>query len=80
MAKLIPNFKGKILHTDQMQTAVDFAFQYTEPGQICLLSTASPSYSIRKNFEEKGRLFQDAINNFKAQKTSNFPPKTTSLH
>lgn len=80
MAKLTPNFKGKILHTDQMQAAVDFAFQYTEPGQICLLSTASPSYSIRKNFEEKGRLFQDAINSFKAQKTSNFPPKTTSLH
>ena len=44
-----------------MQAAVAFAFQYTEPGKICLLSTASPSYSIWKNFEEKGDLFQKAI-------------------
>lgn len=61
MARLLPDFKGKVLHTDDMQAAVAFAFQYTEPGKICLLSTASPSYSIWKNFEEKGDLFQKAI-------------------
>lgn len=61
MARLVPDFKGKVLHTDDMQAAVAFAFQYTEPEKICLLSTASPSYSIWKNFEEKGDLFQKAI-------------------
>ena len=61
MARLLPDFKGKVLHTDDMQAAVTFAFQYTEPGKICLLSTASPSYSIWKNFEEKGDLFQKTI-------------------
>ena len=61
MARLLPDFKGKVLHTDDMQAAVAFAFQYTEPEKICLLSTASPSYSIWKNFEEKGDLFQKAI-------------------
>ena len=61
MARLLPDFKGKVLHTDDMQAAVAFAFQYTEPGKICLLSTASPSYSIWKNFEEKGDLFQKTI-------------------
>ena len=61
MARLLPDFKGKVLHTDDMQAAVAFAFQYTESGKICLLSTASPSYSIWKNFEEKGELFQKAI-------------------
>ena len=61
MARLLPDFKGKVLHTDDMQAAVAFAFQYTESGKICLLSTASPSYSIWKNFEEKGDLFQKAI-------------------
>jgi UDP-N-acetylmuramoyl-L-alanine--D-glutamate ligase len=61
MARLVPDFKGKVLHTDDMQAAVAFALQYTEPEKICLLSTASPSYSIWKNFEEKGDLFQKAI-------------------
>jgi UDP-N-acetylmuramoylalanine--D-glutamate ligase len=46
-----------------MKKAVDFAFQNTSKGQICLLSTASPSYSVWKNFEEKGKLFQDSVKN-----------------
>ena len=36
-----------------MEDAVAFAFVNTEAGKICLLSTASPSYSVWKNFEEK---------------------------
>lgn len=63
MAKFIPNFKGKVLYTDSMKVAVEFAFSYTEKGKICLLSTASPSYSNWKNFEEKGDFFQQAIHN-----------------
>lgn len=51
-------FKPRILHTDQMSQAVEFAFDFTPPGTICLLSTASPSYSVWKNFEEKGDMFQ----------------------
>ncbi len=61
MAKLLPDFKGQILHTNDMEAAVAFAFSHTEKGKICLLSTASPSYSIWKNFEEKGELFKAAI-------------------
>jgi UDP-N-acetylmuramoylalanine--D-glutamate ligase len=51
----------QILHTDDMKEAVRFAYQGTQIGKICLLSTASPSYSIWKNFEEKGDLFQKYI-------------------
>lgn len=50
--------KINILHTDDMKEAVQFAYNHTQQGKICLLSTASPSYSIRKNFEEKGNFFQ----------------------
>lgn len=64
MATLLSDFKGNILHTSSMQEAVNFAFKHTQEGQICLLSTASPSYSIWKNFEEKGTLFQQAIKSF----------------
>ncbi|MDR3169034.1 MAG: hypothetical protein LBU27_04685 [Candidatus Peribacteria bacterium] len=44
-----------------MQAAVKFAYQYTSSGKICLLSTASPSYTVWKNFEEKGDLFQKYV-------------------
>ena len=57
--------KYRILRTKNMGEAVEFAFKNTEVGAICLLSTASPSYSIWKNFEEKGDKFKEAVNNLK---------------
>lgn len=53
-----------VLETRSMKEAVHFAFQNTSKGQICLLSTASPSYSIWKNFEEKGDLFQRLVREY----------------
>lgn len=52
--KVVP----KILETNDIKKGVEFAYANTKSGHICLLSTASPSYSIWKNFEEKGDLFQ----------------------
>jgi UDP-N-acetylmuramoylalanine-D-glutamate ligase len=52
------------LHTSSMEEAVKFAYEHTSSGKICLLSTASPSYSVRKNFEENGDLFQEYIRQF----------------
>jgi UDP-N-acetylmuramoylalanine--D-glutamate ligase len=49
------------LSTTSMQEAVAFAYQHTASGKICLLSTASPSYTVWKNFEEKGDLFQEWV-------------------
>ncbi len=49
---------SKILETDDMKKAIAFAYANTPTQSICLLSTASPSYSLWKNFEEKGDLFQ----------------------
>jgi UDP-N-acetylmuramoylalanine--D-glutamate ligase len=49
------------LHTRNMEEAVQFAFRKTKVGKICLLSTASPSYSLWKNFEEKGDKFAEAV-------------------
>lgn len=53
-----------ILNTKNMEEAVSFAFKHTKPGKICLLSCASPSYSLWKNFEEKGNQFQSAVKKF----------------
>lgn len=40
-----------------MREAVDTARRTTSEGAICLLSTASPSYGMFRNFEEKGEEF-----------------------
>jgi len=51
-----------ILETKKMEDAVKFAFENTEKGKVCLLSCASPSYSLWKNFEEKWDEFKKFIN------------------
>ncbi len=50
-----------ILETSEMEKAVKFAYKNTAKGKVCLLSTASPSYSLWKNFEEQGREFKKYI-------------------
>ncbi|MCX6713587.1 MAG: UDP-N-acetylmuramoyl-L-alanine--D-glutamate ligase, partial [Candidatus Vogelbacteria bacterium] len=50
-----------ILETTSMEEAVKFAYNNTKAGQIVLLSTASPSYGLWKNFEEKGDQFKKYV-------------------
>ena len=57
LKKSLPN----ILETRSMAAAVAFAYKNTPADKVCLLSTASPSYSLFKNFEVKGDLFQAEI-------------------
>jgi UDP-N-acetylmuramoylalanine--D-glutamate ligase len=52
------DYNPNVLETSRMEDAIAFAYSNTESGHICLLSTASPSYSVWRNFEEKGDLFQ----------------------
>jgi UDP-N-acetylmuramoylalanine-D-glutamate ligase len=47
-----------------MKEAVEFAFKNTGEWKICLLSTASPSYFLWKNFEEKGSEFKKEVELF----------------
>jgi len=57
--KIFKSRKGlNILETNKMKEAVAFAFENTPKGSVCLLSNASPSYSLWKNFEEKGNQFK----------------------
>ena len=57
--KLLDKVSGfKFFKTKSMEEAVKFAYKYTPQNKICLLSCASPSYSLWKDFEEKGDQFQ----------------------
>lgn len=47
--------------TTSMEDAVKHAYEQTKQGATCLLSTASPSYSIWKNYVEKGNLFKEYV-------------------
>lgn len=58
------------LETDNMKDAVSFCFENSKKGSVCLLSTASPSYSLWKNFEEKGDLFQTFVRDYGGASTS----------
>ena len=63
--KILKSTEGlNILETESMEEAVKFAYKYTPKGEICLLSCASPSYSLWKNFEEKGDQFKSLVKKF----------------
>lgn len=52
--------------SENMEQAVELSFKHTPKDTICLLSCASPSYSLWKNFEEKGDLFQKYVKQYGA--------------
>lgn len=61
------NVRCNFLETKDMKEAVKFAYKNTPRGAVALLSCASPSYSVWKNFEEKGDLFKKFVVEFGKQ-------------
>jgi UDP-N-acetylmuramoylalanine--D-glutamate ligase len=51
----------KHIFTKNMKEAVDFCYRHTPRGKVCLLSTASPSFSVFRDYADRANQFKLAI-------------------
>lgn len=64
MRKLVGKYRGidiRITHCNTLRQAVDCASLSAKPGDIVLLSPASASFDMFKDFEERGQRFKEYV-------------------
>ena len=55
---------GSFFPVKNMQECVKMVYEVTQKDKICLLSPASPSYNLFKNFQERGSLYKKFIQEY----------------
>lgn len=59
----LENVNKNVEFIPELEDAVKLAKKVTKKGRICLLSPAASSYGYFKNFEERGKLFKQYVQN-----------------
>ncbi len=54
-----------VIKVDSLKVAVDKCFENAEPGDAVLLSPACASWGMFENYEERGDMFKEYVNNLK---------------
>ena len=65
IGKELEKVNKNVLYTEKLEEAFNLSQKYTKKHMTCLLSPAAASYEFFKNFEEKGRAFEDIVKNSK---------------
>lgn len=60
-ASLLNPSQFTIFETDNMEQAVKFAYKHTSPGKVVLLSPASPSFNLFKDYVDRGNKFKEWV-------------------
>ncbi|MCF0212165.1 MAG: UDP-N-acetylmuramoyl-L-alanine--D-glutamate ligase, partial [Bacteroidales bacterium] len=55
---------AEVLIESDYERIIPWCYAHTTPGKICLLSPAAASYDAFKNFEERGRVYQQLIEQY----------------
>ncbi|MBR5155656.1 MAG: UDP-N-acetylmuramoyl-L-alanine--D-glutamate ligase [Clostridia bacterium] len=59
------NFEGIKIHCEtDFKDAINRARKCAKPGDVVILSPACASFDLFKNFEERGNIFKEIVNNF----------------
>ncbi len=62
--------KYKHLFTANMGEAIKFSYRHTSAGKICLLSNASPSFGVFKDYADRGNQFKKWVKLYGLEKDS----------
>lgn len=65
IGKELEKVNKNVLYTEKLEEAFNLSQKYTKKHMTCLLSPAAASYEFFKNFEEKGKAFEDIVKNSK---------------
>jgi UDP-N-acetylmuramoylalanine--D-glutamate ligase len=44
-----------------MEEAVQAAYDYTDAGKVCVMSPASSSFSVFRDYRERGEKFKESV-------------------
>ena len=53
---------NQVIYVDTLEEAVKFCAEHAHPGEAVLLSPACASWDMFKNYEERGNLFKEYVN------------------